>query len=84
MIIDGEGGGDSSCRGYVRLFRSLNLSGRQLVGEPFFQPSDQSQWIQIADIVAYTAFQSVARRPGREFCWTWYEDYIDPDGPQEV
>lgn len=82
MIIDGDG--DTSCRGYFRMFRSLNLSGRQLTVEPFFQPSDQSHWIQIADIVAYTAFQSVSRRPGKEFCWTWYEDYIDPDGPREV
>ncbi|WP_370376524.1 DUF3800 domain-containing protein [Catenulispora sp. GAS73] len=82
MIIDGEG--DSSCREYFRLFRGLDLSGRQLIGGPLFQPSDESQWVQIADIVAYTAFQSVIRRPGREFCWTWYEDYIDPDGPREV
>lgn len=82
MIIDGEG--DGSCRFYTRLFRSLGLSGKQLVSSPFFQPSHDSQWIQIADIVAFAAFQSVVKRPGREFCWTWYEDYIDPEGPREV
>ncbi|ACU69710.1 hypothetical protein Caci_0775 [Catenulispora acidiphila DSM 44928] len=82
MVIDGEG--DGSCRFYTRLFRSLGLSGQQLIAVPFFQPSYDSQWIQIADIVAYTAYQSVIRRPGREFCWTWYEDYIDPEGPREV
>jgi hypothetical protein len=82
MIIDGEG--DNTCRDYYRIFRSLNLSGRQLVAGPYFEPSDQSQWIQIADMVAYAAFQSVIRRPSREYCWTWYEDCIDPDGPREV
>jgi Protein of unknown function (DUF3800) len=82
MIIDGAADGSSA--DYVRMFRSLNLSGRQLLMEPSFQKSDESQWIQIADIVAYTAYQSVARRPGKEFCWTWYEDCIDPDGPREV
>jgi hypothetical protein len=59
MIIDGTG--DSSCGHYIRVFRGLNLSGRQLAMEPFFQ-----------------------RRPGKEFCWSWYEDCIDPDGPQPV
>jgi hypothetical protein len=82
MVIDGEG--DGSCRFYTRLFRSLDLSGRQLIAVPFFQPSDESQWIQIADMVAYAAYQSVIRRPGREFCWTWYENHIDPEGPREV
>lgn len=82
MVIDGEG--DGSCRFYTRLFRSLDLSGKQLIAAPVFQPSDESQWIQIADIVAYAAYQSVIKRPDREFCWTWYEDYIDPEGPREV
>lgn len=82
LVIDGEG--DGSCRDYFRAVRSLNLSGRTLVGGPFFQPSDESQWIQIADIVAHVAYQAVIRRPGREFCWSWYEDHIDPDGPQAV
>lgn len=56
------------------MFRSLNLSGRTLVDGPFFQPSDESQWIQIADIVAHAAYQAVIRRPGREFCRSWFED----------
>ncbi len=82
MIIDGNG--DGTCRVYSRLYSSLNLSGHQLVAGPFFQPSDESDWIQIADIVAYAAFQAVVKRPGREFCWTWYEDYIDPEGPSPI
>lgn len=82
MIIDGDG--DGPCRFYSRLYTSLNLSGRQLIAGPFFQPSDVSEWIQIADIVAYTAFQSVIKRPGKEFCWSWYTDYVDPLGPQAV
>lgn len=61
MIIDGEA--DGSCADYVRVFKAVNLSGRQLAAEPFFLPSDASQWIQIADIGAYTAYQAVARQP---------------------
>src|SRR5262249_21774891 len=63
MIIDGEN--DGSCREYHRLVRSLNLSERYLIEGPFFKSSDESQWIQIADIVAYAAFQSVIKRPDR-------------------
>ena len=82
MVIDGTG--DGSCDIYVRLFRSLSLSGQHLMTDPLFQPSSGSQWIQIADIVAFSAFQAVVKRPDREYCWTWFEDYIDPDGPREV
>lgn len=82
MVIDGDG--DGSCHVYTRLFRSLNLSGQQLIAGPFFQPSYDSQWIQIADMVAYTAFQAVIKRPDRQFCWSWFEDYIDPEGPREL
>jgi hypothetical protein len=82
VVIDGAG--DGSCDVYIRHFQDLDLSGQQLFAAPFFQPSSGSQWIQIADVVAFSAFHAVAKRPDREFCWTWYEDYIDPAGPREV
>jgi len=62
IVIDGEG--DGSCRFYTRVYRSLNLSGQQLIAGPFFEPSYDSQWIQIADIVAYTAFSGFTKNKG--------------------
>jgi hypothetical protein len=36
----------------------------------------ESQWPQIADFVAYAAFQHVARSPARAFMWHWYEQCL--------
>lgn len=32
----------------------------------------ESQWPQVADFVAHTAFQAIARTPNRAFLWEWY------------
>lgn len=42
------------------------------------QGSHVSQLIQAADLVAYSAFQHLARRPDRDVLWNWYEQHIKP------
>jgi len=35
----------------------------------------------MADIVAHMAFQSVARIGNREFCWDWFKEHLNREGP---
>lgn len=68
IIMDGDGSDDS----YRSAHRRLPLSRRSLVEDPGFQHSSQSQWIQLADLIAYSAYQSLAEIPTKDFAWGWY------------
>lgn len=72
VIMDGDGT-DSS---YRQAHRGLRLATRNLIEDPFFQGSHLSQWVQVADLVAYAAYQSVLRAPGKEVMWDWYPDLL--------
>ena len=72
MIVDGDGR-DAS---YLVPHRALSLSGRHVLEDPFFQDSHRSQWIQMADLVAYAVYQHLLRHPGKGFAWHWYERYL--------
>jgi hypothetical protein len=69
VIIDGDGSDFT----YKRAHRALNLETRSIVEDPFFQHSHGSQLIQLADFVAYAAFQAKARQPAKQFSWDWFE-----------
>lgn len=50
--------------------------------------SSSSQFVQIADLVAWCAFAAVDRHPNNEFASGWYDEYLslrDPRGaPREL
>lgn len=68
IIMDGDG----SDRRYTTAHRSLNLKTRNIIEDPFFINSHTSQWIQVADLIAYSAYQCVLHSPAKEFTWDWY------------
>ncbi len=72
VIMDGDGTDPS----YRQAHRSLRLATRNLVEDPFFQGSHLSQWVQVADLVAYAAYQCVLRAPGKEVMWDWYPELL--------
>lgn len=72
VIMDGDGTDPS----YRHAHRGLELATRDLVEAPFFQGSHLSQWVQVADLVAYAAYQCVLRAPGKELMWDWYPDLL--------
>lgn len=72
IMVDGNGT-DSS---YRIPHRSLRLDARHVIEDPLFQDSHQSQWIQMADLVAYAVYLHLLRPPGKEFAWTWYSRYL--------
>lgn len=65
--------GDVSDGSYITAHRGLLLSTRSLVEDPAFQHSSRSQWVQLADLIAYAAYQSLQRADEKRFAWDWYE-----------
>lgn len=83
VVMDGDGTDES----YLAAHRQLPLAGRRLIEDPSFQHSHRSQWIQMADLVAYAAYQHILGHPGKRFAWPWYRQLAPRDaltGPQRV
>jgi hypothetical protein len=58
--------------------RKLKLDSRHIVEDPVMHDSRKSQWVQMADLVAYTAFMHLNRHQDNEFGWEWYNMYLAP------
>lgn len=84
VSMDGNGSDPT----YFNAHRGLALDTRHIIEDPMMHDSRGSQWVQMADLVAYTVFTHLNRHSGNEFGWTWYEDHLaDKDvhgGPLEV
>ncbi|MER6629154.1 DUF3800 domain-containing protein [Streptomyces sp. NPDC000987] len=81
IVMDGDGSDGS----YQREHRKLKLATRHIVEDPWFIGSHTSQPVQIADLLAYTAYQAVLRHPGKRFMWNWWGKALpDAYGPFEI
>lgn len=83
VVMDGDG----TDTGYITAHRALRLRTRRVLEDPLFQPSDRSQWLQMADMVAYSAYQEVLGHPSMAFAHGWYPRLRGIDvgaGPLEV
>lgn len=84
IIMDGDGTETS----YYSAHRGLKLSSRNLIEDPLFVPAHRSAWVQMADFVAWTTYQSLLQHPGKRFAWGWYDRYLRAcdvnGGPVEV
>ena len=73
---------------YIESHRELKLDTRHVLEDPALHDSRRSQWLQIADLVAYTALLSLNRHRHNEFGWDWYHDHLagidDRGGPTEL
>ncbi len=72
IFIDGDGTDPS----YRRAHRGLKLGQRHIIEDPLFHKSHESQWIQMADFAAYTAYQGLQQHSGKKYAWSWYNDYL--------
>jgi hypothetical protein len=68
--------GDGTAPAYYEAHRGLTLADRRVIEDPLFQTSARSQWIQMADVVAWTAYQALVRTPNRTFAWEWYDRFL--------
>lgn len=73
IVMDGDGTDPT----YLPAHRELKLATRALVEDPLFQHSHQSQWVQIADLVAFVTYQHVLQAPNRSYAWSWYPSYLE-------
>lgn len=72
VFMDGNGSDGS----YHAAHRALKLRHRRLIEDPQFLPAHKSQWVQMVDIVAYSAYQGLLRHPAKQFAWNWYNHYL--------
>jgi hypothetical protein len=72
VIMDGDGTDPT----YREAHRKLKLRSRSLIEDSLFQPGRLSQWVQMADLVAYAAYMHLARIPAKEATWSWYSDHL--------
>lgn len=72
IFMDGNGSDPT----YFRAHRNLTLAGRRVLEDPLFQRSHVSQWVQMADLVAWTTYQSILRHPGKALPASWYEKHL--------
>lgn len=71
MIMDGR-----PVESYYNAHRTLKLSNRNVVEDPFFVASERSQWVQMADITAWTAYQHLQNQEREHPAKNWYRDHL--------
>lgn len=72
IVIDGDGTDPT----YRSAHRQLKLATRSVIEDPFFHGGHQSQWVQMADITAYTAYMRLAGIADKKQMAGWYEEYL--------
>ncbi|MFE6555844.1 DUF3800 domain-containing protein [Streptomyces sp. NPDC004096] len=56
-----------------------------IVEDPWFIGSYASQTVQAADLLAYTAYQTVLRHSGKRLMWHWWPTLLpNAYGPNEI
>ena len=81
LHADGEHGliftdGNGSDPSYAAAHRAITHRGRHLVEDPVFQRSARSHWLQMADLIAWTAYQHLHRAANRRYTWAWYATHL--------
>lgn len=83
IVMDGDG----TDQGYAQAHRALRLSRRSIIEDPLFQHSNRSHWLQMADMIAYAAYQEVLAEPAKAFAHHWFPMLRGVDvlgGPRQV
>ncbi|RKR88278.1 hypothetical protein BDK92_2587 [Micromonospora pisi] len=76
--------GDGSDHRYAGAHRELHPDTRGLIEAPVFRSAEHDQWVQMADFAAWSAYQSILRKPTKRRFWNWYPRTLgplDPHGP---
>ncbi|WP_198168509.1 DUF3800 domain-containing protein [Herbidospora yilanensis] len=78
VLIDGDGTDPS----FRRAHHYLSAVNCRIEEKPLFLPAAQCGLLQAADLVAYTAHQSLAVNRNRSFMWDWFkQSFPQAQGP---
>jgi hypothetical protein len=80
VFVDGNGTDHS----YRTTHRSFDVMDRRIIEDPVMTDSAQSQFVQIADLVAWSAYAAVEQPPRHDFAWGWYERHLAVRDPRRV
>ncbi len=69
---------------YRHIHRELKLQDRNIIEDPVMLSSKDSQLIQMADLVAWSAYSAINRHESQEFAWDWYQDYLAARDPRRA
>lgn len=78
VVMDGDGSDHS----YRTTHRQLKLDERRIIEDAIHLNSKSSQLVQMADLVAWSAYAAVDHHPRNEFAWGWYEKYLAERDPR--
>lgn len=73
LIVDGLDAGF-----YRPFHRDLKLKSRLVIEDAWMKDSRHCQFVQMADLAGYAAYQAIARKDDRDYMWDWYETLIAP------
>lgn len=74
LVVDGDGSQPYQKAAH----RDLKLANRRIVEDPWHQGSHASQFVQMADVAAYSVFQAHRLRESRRQLWGWMATYLHP------
>jgi hypothetical protein len=67
---------DGTDVGHGAHHRALDTKTSRVIERPWMHSSHDHQFIQVADFIAYAAFQCVSRQPGKNELWPLYETLL--------
>jgi hypothetical protein len=76
--------GDGSDLSYRTAHRELRLNERRVIEDAIHLDSATSQLIQMADLVAWSAYAAVEQHTPQSFAWSWYSDFLSERDPQRT
>ncbi|WP_405619159.1 DUF3800 domain-containing protein [Streptomyces sp. NBC_01508] len=77
LVVDGDGSEDL----YERVHQEIRPARIPLPAAEV--PAHTSDWLQMADLVAYTACQAIARLEPKRYMWGWYARHLPKAAPPE-
>lgn len=76
--------GDGSDTSYRSTHRGLRLQDRRVIEDAVHLDSRDSQLVQMADLVAWSANAHVDPHPGNRFAWDWYSTHLAERDPRRA
>ncbi|MEV8366157.1 DUF3800 domain-containing protein [Streptomyces niveus] len=78
LVVDGDGSEDL----YEHIHHEIRPARIPLPAAQV--PAHTSDWLQMADLVAYTACQAIAQMEPKGFMWGWYARHLPKAAPPEL